>query len=88
MGIIAKWYNGKTNAWRDIAAANPGVDPDKLREGQVIKIPVSLAVLHQAPPNHPSTAPPPDGEKASKEKESDDPPKHSESGSKPIFGPK
>ena len=36
---IAEKELGSKNAWRRIADANPGLDPRKLRAGQVIKIP-------------------------------------------------
>ncbi len=37
LATIAKWYSGKTAEWREIAAANPGLDPSRLKEGQTLK---------------------------------------------------
>jgi nucleoid-associated protein YgaU len=39
LSSIAKAFYGDRRAWRAIAKANPGLDPKKLRPGQVIKLP-------------------------------------------------
>ena len=39
LGTIAKRELGATKHWALIAAANPGVDPDRLPEGQKLRIP-------------------------------------------------
>ncbi len=38
IGIARRLY-GDPSRWRDIQAMNPGLDPNKLRIGQVIKLP-------------------------------------------------
>lgn len=40
-GIAAKHYHN-AHRWRDIAAANPGLDPRRLRPGTVIKLPLPM----------------------------------------------
>lgn len=37
---IAKRLYGDEKRWRDIAAANPALNPKKLRQGQIINLPV------------------------------------------------
>ena len=39
LATIAKWYNGKPTAWKEIAPHNPGVQPFHLKAGQRIKVP-------------------------------------------------
>ncbi len=46
--IALKLYR-HTSRWRDIAAANPGVDLRRLRNGQVIKRPTSVPGSDRAP---------------------------------------
>jgi hypothetical protein len=36
---VAKSWCGDANRWPDIAAANPGLDPRRLRPGQIIELP-------------------------------------------------
>lgn len=48
LGLIARWYTGKTTNWQAIAAANPGINPNRLRLGMVIQIPREL-VVQEAP---------------------------------------
>jgi LysM repeat protein len=86
LATIAKWYCGKTTAWREIAAGNPGLDPTRLKEGQVIKIPATLATVHKEPPDHPAAGGPGPAKKTLKDKEGSDAPPAPEA--KPIFGPK
>ena len=45
LATIAKWYSGKPTAWKKIAPHNPGVQPFRLKAGQQIKVPKSLAVV-------------------------------------------
>ncbi|MFM1848008.1 MAG: hypothetical protein RL417_1482 [Pseudomonadota bacterium] len=47
LGVIAKWYTGSANNWTAIAEANPGVDPRKLRIGQVINVPEAIAAKRE-----------------------------------------
>jgi LysM repeat protein len=86
LATIAKWYNGNTAAWKEIAAHNPGVRPDNLKAGQRIKVPKSLAVAHQEQPDFSTATGPPAGKKPPKEPE---PPVEAQpSSSGTIFGPK
>ena len=41
-GMIAAWYTGSSQNWMAIRDANPGIDPNRLRLGSVIKIPRAL----------------------------------------------
>lgn len=56
LGTIASWYSGKTSRWRELAEENPTLSPWHLKEGEIVKVPVSFAVFHTEQPNH-STAP-------------------------------
>ena len=86
LATIAKWYNGKTTAWKAIATHNPGVQPFHLKAGQRIKVPKSLAVAHQEQPDFSTAAGPPSGKKSPKEPEASSEDKPSSSGT--VFGPK
>ncbi|ABK18216.1 LysM peptidoglycan-binding domain-containing protein [Syntrophobacter fumaroxidans] len=56
MASIAKWYTGKESKWREIAEDNPGLNPKALKQGDLVKVRVSLATAHTAQPSH-STRP-------------------------------
>jgi len=47
LGAIARWYTGSVANWPAIAAANPELNPKKLRVGQIVEIPESLAVKRE-----------------------------------------
>jgi LysM repeat protein len=86
LATIAKWYNGKPTAWKEIASHNPGVQPSNLKAGQQIKVPKSLAVAHREQPDFSTATGPPADKKSPKEAETS-------GGSKPsssetVFGPK
>ena len=42
MSLIARWYTGSTNNWRKLAKANPRLNPDRIKKGNVILIPSAL----------------------------------------------
>jgi LysM repeat protein len=86
LATIAKWYNGKPTAWKEIAPHNPGIQPFRLKAGQQIKVPKSLAVAHQEQPDFSTATGPPAGKKAPKESEASGGSKPSSSGT--VFGPK
>lgn len=44
LSIIAAWYTGSSQNWRDIAAVNPEINPHKLKPGMEIRIPRALVV--------------------------------------------
>jgi DNA-directed RNA polymerase subunit H (RpoH/RPB5) len=52
MATIAKWYAGDKAYWVEIAEENPGMKPTELKEGEVLKIPVSMAKVHQEQSSH------------------------------------
>lgn len=56
---IAGEFYKDTRKWSVIASANPGVDPSRLKVGQVIKVPADGAVARQATtvPERASAAP-------------------------------
>lgn len=56
LGAIAKYYTGREYMWREIAEDNPGIRPNRLMEGDVIKIAYPLAVLHNEQPPFPLRA--------------------------------
>ncbi|MCB0360922.1 MAG: LysM peptidoglycan-binding domain-containing protein, partial [Bdellovibrionales bacterium] len=50
LGIIARWYTGKTTNWQLILDANPGLRPERIAIGQQILIPRDLLVRSDALP--------------------------------------
>ncbi len=44
LAVISAWYTGKGANWRAIQDANPGLRPEAIRLGQVIRIPQTLVV--------------------------------------------
>ena len=56
LGAIAKWYTGREYLWREIAEDNPGIHPNRLREGDIIKIAYPLASVHNEQPPYPLKA--------------------------------
>jgi nucleoid-associated protein YgaU len=56
---IAKRLYGKDEHWQSIAKANPRVDPQKLRAGQTLKVPVDPANIQGVLVNPPPHAAPP-----------------------------
>ncbi|HQH28019.1 MAG TPA: LysM peptidoglycan-binding domain-containing protein, partial [Oligoflexia bacterium] len=50
LGIIAKWYTGKTENWNLIVQANPGIKPNRLRLGQHVIIPAELLIKREVLP--------------------------------------
>ncbi len=86
LATIAKWYNGKSTAWKAIAPHNPGVHPFRLKVGQQIKVPKSLAIAHQEQPDFSTATGPPAGKKPPQESETSEGSKPSSS--ETVFGPK
>ena len=86
LGTIAQWYNGNSTAWKAIASHNPEVRPDRLKVGQQIRVPRSLAVSHQEQPDFSTATGLPDGKKPPQESETSDGSKPAPT--KPVFGPK
>jgi hypothetical protein len=86
LATIAKWYSGKSAAWKEIAPHNPGVQPFRLKAGQQIKVPKSLAVVHKDQPDFSTATGPPAGKKTPKETEATGESTSPSSGS--LFGPK
>ncbi len=56
LATIAKWYAGEATAWTEIARHNPGMHPFRLKGGEIVKVPRSLATVHTEQPAY-STAP-------------------------------
>jgi hypothetical protein len=86
LATIAKWYNGKPTAWKEIASQNPGIQPFQLKPGQRIKVPKSLAVAHQEQPDFSTATGPPAGKKSPKDSETSG--GSTPSSSETVFGPK
>ena len=42
MSLIAKWYTGSSRNWRKLAKANPRINPNRIKKGNVIVIPTKL----------------------------------------------
>ncbi len=42
LGVISAWYTGKSANWKVIRDANPGLRPEAIRLGQIIRIPHGL----------------------------------------------
>jgi len=58
LATIAKWYAGDTTLWPVIAQHNPGQSPFKLKGGEVVRVPLSLATLHVKQPEYSTAAGP------------------------------
>lgn len=68
LASIALWYSGSDRNWETIARDNPTLDPNRLRVGDIIKVPVSLATRHSEQANF-STAPKPKTDEATSDSE-------------------
>jgi hypothetical protein len=42
MSLIARWYTGSSKNWRKLAKANPRINPNRIKKGNVIVIPTKL----------------------------------------------
>jgi hypothetical protein len=42
LSLIARWYTGSSKNWRKLAKANPRINPNRIRKGNVILIPSAL----------------------------------------------
>ena len=58
MATLAKWYAGDTTLWPLIAQHNLGLSPFKLKGGEVVRVPFSVATLHSEPPEYSTAAGP------------------------------
>ena len=52
---IAKQYLGSENKWKEIAEANPKVDPTRLKIGQVLRVPEPKGAARTATTDHASS---------------------------------
>lgn len=50
LALIASWYTGKSTNWTYIRDANPGLRPERINLGQVIRIPGHLVVQRSPMP--------------------------------------
>ena len=50
LGVIASWYTGKASNWKQIAEANPSLNPSKIRLGDEIMIPLEIVQNDQSLP--------------------------------------
>ena len=71
-------------------AGNPGLDPSRLKEGQVIKIPAAIATVHKELPDQTAAVGSGVVKKTVKDKEKDKDVSEGApvSETKPVFGPK
>jgi hypothetical protein len=42
LSLIASWYTGSSKNWRKLAKANPGLNPNRIKGGNVIMIPPAM----------------------------------------------
>jgi hypothetical protein len=42
MSLIARWYTGSSRNWRKLARANPRINPNRIKKGNVIVIPTKM----------------------------------------------
>ena len=47
LGVIAKWYTGKSTNWNLLVEANPGLNPNRISIGDVINIPRDILVTEK-----------------------------------------
>ncbi len=50
LSIIALWYTGHHDRWKEIAQANPDLDPNRIFQGDEILIPEGMLKTHDALP--------------------------------------
>lgn len=50
VGLIARWYTGRSSNWQEIVAANPGLRPERINIGDTIMIPAEIVVNDQPMP--------------------------------------
>lgn len=50
MSLIARWYTGSSKNWRKLAKANPRLNPDRIKKGDVISIPPALLKTREPMP--------------------------------------
>jgi hypothetical protein len=55
LASIAKWYTGSTTNWQAIQAANPGLDPKRMRIGTQVQIPNNMLIKTAAMPRTKTT---------------------------------
>jgi hypothetical protein len=90
MATIAKWYSGDTTRWPAIAQHNPELSPFRLKGGEVVRVPLSLATVHVEQPEH-STASGPTSKPVKKVPKVPPPapaPEAAPAPAIPVFGPK
>lgn len=93
LATIAKWYSGRAGDWRELAQFNPDLKPGNLQVGQIVKVPLHMAVVHKEQPNY-STAPKKSGKASRGTSRSVKEPEPEESAGEPqgeseeVFGPK
>jgi hypothetical protein len=89
LATIAKWYAGEATAWTEIAKHNPGMHPFRLKGGEIVKVPRSLATVHTEQPAF-STAPETVSRPAKKapKPQPTPPPTTTPEPAQPAFGPK
>jgi len=56
LASIAKWYAGDEMMASFLKEENPNLDPAMLAAGEIVKVPIFLAVVHSEQPDH-STQP-------------------------------
>lgn len=52
LGKIAAWYTGNAKNWKRLVEVNPQLKPNKIRLGQLIRIPSELVVQEKQMPQH------------------------------------
>lgn len=52
LGKIAAWYTGNARNWKRLVEVNPHLKPNKIRLGQLIRIPSELVVQEKPMPQH------------------------------------
>lgn len=51
LGLIARWYTGKTTNWQAIVEANPGLRPERINLGDTIMIPSEIVTNSEPLPS-------------------------------------
>ena len=52
LGLIAKWYTGKSQNWQALRQANPNINPNRINIGDVVSIPNELVTRKDALPKN------------------------------------
>ncbi|NLF25794.1 MAG: LysM peptidoglycan-binding domain-containing protein [Deltaproteobacteria bacterium] len=57
LGSIARWYTGSSSNWEFLLRHNPGLDPQRIQTGDVVRIPKAWLITTKPMPSYTSRRP-------------------------------